>query len=320
MDEVADVLRRRLRARPRLLGGVGLAWISALAIGGVAAAVATGGPDALTQCRTARQAPPPSWPADRGVVAAELPVITGELDTWAAQWEDARVQACHEPDAPTRTAIDDCLDRSQARFGQLTTWLAGADEGVWSALITHPGPRPLAGLIDTLPDPGQCVQTPLADDADAPWEHLLAMHVALRGSDLVTARSQAERTLRDARSTGNRRVAVAAKYGLQQLDALEGKPQPRLQALRLVLEAISAGLEGLAADSVAMPLVASTGGQALVDLAPDATPLDLRAEELAAELDGLGHGEELVDVRRSGFRPGLVAIRRGQGPAPAARS
>ncbi len=290
MAEIADEIRRRLHPRSRVFSGVGLAWVSALtATAAVAGMVALNGTDPIAECRKSRQVAPTGWYEHTEAIRARAPTVgvTDELETWAQGWQAARVQACHQSEPEARAELDACLDDGLAAFDKLTGWLATAERGAWRRLQDHPGPRPLAGLVDTLPQPGQCATEPVASTTIETWEQLLAARVHHAEGDIDQARRRATQAVARARGLGDRSLTAAGEYQLLMLDLVEHRPQTMSSILRLVVEALQAGERGLAADIAAYSLVHSSGGTLPLDPSNPHMVSPTRAEDLIEELEGL---------------------------------
>ncbi|MCH9685934.1 MAG: serine/threonine protein kinase, partial [Deltaproteobacteria bacterium] len=225
MTAIADILRRRIRPRSGGLKSLGLAWFAALGAAGIAGAVALTSTDAITQCRASRDAPPPVWSEHRTRIESQAPELAAELDQWADGWQAARMQVCHHTTAQLQATSDACLDEAQTSFGRLTKWLATAGTTTWADFHAHPGPRPLAGLLETMPDPSRCERNPTPSNVVAVWERLLTARILQSQGAFEAARSNTEQVIDEARVLGHRGLLVAGQYQQLTLDTLERRPR-----------------------------------------------------------------------------------------------
>jgi serine/threonine protein kinase/tetratricopeptide (TPR) repeat protein len=318
-----DVIVRELRSRlaPRL-GRVRGAWLAVGVAVLTACVMMLAGlhhQGEVEACRKDRDALPAAWVARRASVEPKHHALGAELDAYAEQWRAGRLSACHEPDAARRAEIDACLDAGATGLGRLANELGTASTALWQDLRMHPGPRPLAGLVETLPDPTRCVTdlepraTPQARET---WELLLAARMSLASGDVAEGTRQAARALELARAQGDRPRLRVAEYLQLLIDVRRGEPHDLADVLSLVVQALEAGERSLAADIVASSLTLRTNGTMNAGPSRSTTApaelVDRLAEELAALRD--------AGVVDAGEAPDVVAwLRFAEGHARLAR-
>lgn len=295
MAVVAQRIEHRLRVHPsrmRLLaiaGGTTLA--TALAVG---LAIETE-PERIAQCREARAELPERWASDLETIGERSPGIAGDLEAFTDGWQAQRARVCHEPQAVRRAAIDACLDASRGAYEQLSGWLVEADEVVWESVLGHRGPRPLAPLIDTLPEPSECVLRPeeaATEERIAAWELLLEARTLMAAGELDEAGAKADEAVDAGRTIGDRRVDVAGEYLGLVIDDQREKPKRKVSLLTLVISAKNAGQPKLAADVVAF----TVSGLAMGRMGLQRGYRDLELLQLANELARLAAAEDDPEI------------------------
>jgi eukaryotic-like serine/threonine-protein kinase len=295
MDVIVRTLRMHLRPRPARVHGVWLAISAAVLTVCVMVLSGLHHEGKIEACRDARDALPAEWVTYGPTVVAELPTLGTELGAYAERWRTSHQSVCHVPDAAQRTAIDACLDASAADLNQLASQLGTTNATTWQALRMHPGPRPLAGLVETLPDPARCVtdrEPRAAPSARAAWDHLLAARWGLVQGDLDAAARHAALAVELSRVQGDRPRLVAAEYQQFLVDARRGEPRDLADVLSLVVRALEAGERPLAADIAAASLTLRTSGtlRAGASRSTSAAPelVERVARELAAAREAEG--------------------------------
>jgi serine/threonine protein kinase len=326
MGVIVRELRSRLHTRPARRHATWLAAAAAMLTACVM--LLTGQLDSEAEsCRKAREALPVEWLAHRQVVEPRLPALGAELDAWAERWRDGRRAACSVPTPARRAEIDACLDASAGALGQLAREPAAASPAAWQQLHAHPGPRPLAGLVEVLPDPTRCVTggEPRAEPAAREaWEQLVRARLALAGGDLVAAGRASARAVERSRELGDRARLVVAEYQQLLLDARRGEPRELAHALSLLVRALELGERPLAADIAATSLtLRSLGTLRAGPSRASTTPPEL-VGRLANELAAL-RASRAIDAREAPAVAGWLALAEGHarlvlGDAPLAET
>src|SRR5690606_35343697 len=184
-----------------------------------------GNDDAREACRRERETDPAAWIEHRSSVTDHAPALGAELDAWAERWVAARQSECSEPQPPRRAELGACLDAGANGLGRLVGWMGTADRATWQALQAHPGPRPLAGVIETLPDPTRCAagtEPRATTQARAAWGHLLAARMGLTERDSEAAEREAVLAVEQAQVLGDPGLRVAAEHHRLLLDVRRG--------------------------------------------------------------------------------------------------
>ncbi|MEM7156871.1 MAG: serine/threonine-protein kinase [Myxococcota bacterium] len=300
MNVIVDRLRYRLRYHPARLRLVKLAGVTAALTAGVMQWSIHDDSQRIVECRDARSNEAQSWNEGLATVHQRHPALAGELQTKTEAWTEQSVRTCSEPEVARRESIDACLGASHDALTTLLDWLSAADAGQWQSIIDHPGPRPLAGLLDTLPDPAAChgaSEQPEAAATLGVWQELLKTHQLLARGRYDEAAQLGSTAIEAAREADDRPMEIAAEYARLTADRLRGQHPRRLGALEMVVAARRAGKPGLAADIAAY--FAIDIGEGSISLIGDAQGpgasqkfLSPRFEFIADELESLRQRKE----------------------------
>ncbi|MCX4247501.1 serine/threonine-protein kinase [Paraliomyxa miuraensis] len=287
MATIGRELRHRLSTRPARVRG---AWLAAGTAAATAMLMTVSGAiqaEAVQACRQDRQGWPTAWVEHRTAIRTELPELGNQLDDWSTHWSSTRQSTCHEPEPERSSELDACLDAGATGLGHLVRWLGTADRSTWQALREHPGPSPLAGLVETLPDPIRCAtgsEPRTTPAARAAWDHLLAARMELAAGHGPDAEREATLATEQARALGDRGLRAAAEHTLLLAGASRKEPREAIAILPLLVRALEAGERTLAADIAASSLTLHAMGR--LSSSP-VTPSTEQSERLASELAAL---------------------------------
>lgn len=302
MTVIVERLKYRLRSHPARMRLVKALGLTTVLTAGAMQVSSQSDARRIADCQQERTSDALVW--DDGFVTIDNhhPAIGRELRAEADEWKAQSARTCGEAEPARREAIDACLGASREGLTDLVEWLAHADEGEWRHVVQRPGPRPLAGLVDTLPDPAACHGATDASEATptlAAWQQVLTTQRLLARGRYDEAAAQSSNAIEEARRADARSIEIAAEYGRLVADRFRGQAPQLLETLELVVEARRAGQASLAADiaasfaagiaegsfSLVHSLESSRSPQAKKFLAP-------RFELVANELAGLRKRQE----------------------------
>ncbi|MEM9463439.1 MAG: serine/threonine-protein kinase [Myxococcota bacterium] len=289
MTVVAQRLRRLLDRGAGWRRTLAMAGGAAVLTAAVTAGLGLGFDNAIERCRAERSSGPADWVEREPWITTQDRQLALSLARYAERWQESRQAACHVVEPEPRAKIEACLEQGAERLGELSDWLTGADRRVWTDLVEHPGPRPLVGLLATLPEPTRCLtdsEPRTGAEHRRAWRALLEARAAVGDGKPHWAAEQAERAAELARRVGDRPLWVAAEYQRLKIDTQRGRPHALWSVLSLLVQALEAGERELAADIAATSMSRAAAGTR--GLHPDSAQpiptedLTLLVDELAA--------------------------------------